>query len=146
MAEKTVGTDINQVEITSLSHIHGQPQVQELLKVNIEAYFQNKTNNENKYGESDDSVGEYQIDVSRNINSLSRGRGLNLFDDSGDKPVTLIGHDDLWIIIEPVHEEVSEFFGFFENRAAVITCEFENPPFDDFIIFNEFNGCPTGIV
>jgi Holliday junction DNA helicase RuvB len=46
MSEKTVGTDINQVEITSLSHIHGQPQVQELLRVSIDAYFQNKANNE----------------------------------------------------------------------------------------------------
>ena len=48
MAEKTViGTDVNQVEITSLSHIKGQPQVQELLRVSIDAYFQNKANNEN---------------------------------------------------------------------------------------------------
>ena len=46
MSEKTVGTDINQVEITSLSHIHGQPQVQELLRVSIDAFFQNKANNE----------------------------------------------------------------------------------------------------
>jgi Holliday junction DNA helicase RuvB len=47
MPEKTVGTDINQIEITSLNHIHGQPQVQELLRVSIDAYFQNKANNEN---------------------------------------------------------------------------------------------------
>ena len=47
MADNTVGTDINQVEITSLNHIKGQPQVQELLKVNIEAFFQNRSNNEN---------------------------------------------------------------------------------------------------
>ena len=47
MPDKIIGTDINQVEITSLSHIHGQPQVQELLRVNIDAYFQNKANNEN---------------------------------------------------------------------------------------------------
>ena len=46
MSDKTVGTDINQIEITSLSHIHGQPQVQELLRVSIDAYFQNKANNE----------------------------------------------------------------------------------------------------
>ena len=46
MAEKTVGTDINQVEITSLSHINGQPQVQELLRVSIDAFFQNRANNE----------------------------------------------------------------------------------------------------
>jgi Holliday junction resolvasome RuvABC ATP-dependent DNA helicase subunit len=44
---KTIGTDINQVEITSLSHIKGQPQVQELLRVNIDAFFRNKANNEN---------------------------------------------------------------------------------------------------
>jgi Holliday junction DNA helicase RuvB len=47
MPEKTIGTDINQIEITSLNHIHGQPQVQELLRVSIDAYFQNKANNEN---------------------------------------------------------------------------------------------------
>jgi len=44
---ENMGTDVNQVEITSLSHIHGQPQVQELLRVNIDAYFQNKANNVN---------------------------------------------------------------------------------------------------
>ena len=47
MAEHTIGTDIDQVEITSLNHIHGQPQVQELLKVSIDAHFQNKANNKN---------------------------------------------------------------------------------------------------
>ena len=47
MAEKNIGTDINQVEITSLSHIYGQPQIQELLRVNIDAFFQNRGNNEN---------------------------------------------------------------------------------------------------
>ena len=47
MAEKTIGTDINQVEITSLSHIHGQPQVQEVLRLSIDAYFQQRATNEN---------------------------------------------------------------------------------------------------
>ena len=47
MAEQAVGTDVNQIEITSLNHIRGQPQVQELLRVSIDAYFQNKANNEN---------------------------------------------------------------------------------------------------
>ena len=47
MKEKQIqGTDVNQVEITSLSHIKGQPQVQELLRVSIDAYFQNRANNE----------------------------------------------------------------------------------------------------
>ena len=45
MEEKIIGTDINQVDITSLSHIHGQPQVQEVLRVSIDAYFQNRANN-----------------------------------------------------------------------------------------------------
>ena len=39
------GTDVNQIEITSLSHIKGQPQVQELLRVNLDAFFQNRANN-----------------------------------------------------------------------------------------------------
>ena len=47
MEERTIGTDVNQVEITSLSHIKGQPQVQELLRVSIDAFFQNRANNEN---------------------------------------------------------------------------------------------------
>ena len=46
MAEKTTGTDINQVEITSLCHIHGQPHIQELLKVSIDSFFTNRANNE----------------------------------------------------------------------------------------------------
>jgi len=47
MAEQIIGTDINQVEINSLSHIKGQPQVQDILRVSIDAYFQNRANNEN---------------------------------------------------------------------------------------------------
>lgn len=46
MPDKTIGTDINQVEITSLSHIKGQPQIQELLKVSIDSFFTNRANNE----------------------------------------------------------------------------------------------------
>jgi len=40
MAKQTIGTDVNQIEITSLEHIRGQPQVVDLLRVNIDAYFQ----------------------------------------------------------------------------------------------------------
>ena len=47
MEEKIVGTDVNQVEITSLSHIRGQSQVQEVLRVSLDAYFANRANNEN---------------------------------------------------------------------------------------------------
>ncbi len=43
MEEKTIGTDINQVEITSLSRIRGQQKVIDLLRVNLEAYFQSRT-------------------------------------------------------------------------------------------------------
>ena len=43
--EKTIGTDVNQIEITSLSHINGQPQVQEVLRVSIDAFFQNRAVN-----------------------------------------------------------------------------------------------------
>ncbi len=42
MAKKIVGTDINQFEITSLSKIRGQKKVTDLLKVNLEAYFQSR--------------------------------------------------------------------------------------------------------
>ena len=45
MAEKTIGTDVNQIDITSLSHINGQPQVQEVLRVSIDAFFQNRAVN-----------------------------------------------------------------------------------------------------
>jgi len=44
MAEKTIGTDVNQFEITSLSKIRGQKKVNDLLKVNLEAYFQSRQN------------------------------------------------------------------------------------------------------
>ena len=47
MCMNEIGTDVNQIEITSLRHIKGQPQVQELLRVNIDAYFQNRSKNEN---------------------------------------------------------------------------------------------------
>ena len=39
MAEKSIGTDLNQVKITSLYHIQGQPQVVEILKMHLDAYF-----------------------------------------------------------------------------------------------------------
>jgi Holliday junction DNA helicase RuvB len=45
MDEKTVGTDVNQVEITSLSHIVGQAQVREVLRVSIDSYFQHRATN-----------------------------------------------------------------------------------------------------
>ena len=48
MNENIVGTDVNQIEITSLSHITGQSQVVNLLRMSIDSYFQNRSkNNEN---------------------------------------------------------------------------------------------------
>jgi len=47
MAEKLIGTDINQVKITSLYHIQGQPQVIETLKVHMEAYFKTRSSCDN---------------------------------------------------------------------------------------------------
>jgi Holliday junction resolvasome RuvABC ATP-dependent DNA helicase subunit len=44
MEEKILGTDVNQVEITSLSKIRGQKVVTDLLKVNLDAYFQSRQN------------------------------------------------------------------------------------------------------
>lgn len=44
MADKTIGTDVNQVEITSLSKIRGQKKVTDLLKVNLDAFFQSRQN------------------------------------------------------------------------------------------------------
>jgi len=43
--ERRTGTDVNQVEISSLKHIHGQPQVQDVLRINLEAYFQQRAVN-----------------------------------------------------------------------------------------------------
>jgi holliday junction DNA helicase RuvB len=39
-----IGTDINQVEITSLNHIRGQNKVVDVLRVNIDAYFNSRQN------------------------------------------------------------------------------------------------------
>lgn len=44
MPENAAGTDVNQFQITSLSRIKGQKKVIDLLKVNLEAYFQNRQN------------------------------------------------------------------------------------------------------
>ena len=44
MSEKNVGTDVNQVQISSLSHIRGQNKALNLLKVNLDAYFQSRQN------------------------------------------------------------------------------------------------------
>ncbi|MBN1617914.1 AAA family ATPase [Candidatus Dojkabacteria bacterium] len=41
---KEIGTDVNQVEITSLNHIRGQKKVTDLLKVNLDAFFQSRQN------------------------------------------------------------------------------------------------------
>lgn len=43
METDVAGTDINQVRIASLSHIHGQPQVINMLKVHLLAYFNSKS-------------------------------------------------------------------------------------------------------
>ena len=43
MPEEAIGTDVNQVEILSLSKIRGQSKVTDLLKVNLDAYFQSRT-------------------------------------------------------------------------------------------------------
>ena len=43
MQKQIIGSDINQVEITSLDHIKGLPQIRELLRVNLDAYFQSRT-------------------------------------------------------------------------------------------------------
>jgi len=40
--ERIQGTDVNQVEILSLSKIRGQKKVTDLLKVNLDAYFQSR--------------------------------------------------------------------------------------------------------
>ena len=40
--EKCIGTDVNQIEISSLSKIRGQTKVTDLLKVNLDAYFQSR--------------------------------------------------------------------------------------------------------
>ena len=51
MSEKIIGTDVNQTEITSLSKIRGQKKVSDLLKVNLEAYFQSRsTGNPSTFG------------------------------------------------------------------------------------------------
>ena len=44
MSEKMIASDVNQFEITSLSKIRGQKKVNDLLKVNLEAYFQSRQN------------------------------------------------------------------------------------------------------
>ena len=44
MSEKAIGTYVNQVEIISLSKIRGQKKVTDLLKVNLDAYFQSRQN------------------------------------------------------------------------------------------------------
>lgn len=41
-----IGTDVNQIEITSLDHIRGQSQVVDLLRVSIDAYFQSHSKDE----------------------------------------------------------------------------------------------------
>ncbi len=42
MEERTIGTDVNQIEILSLSKIRGQKKVNDLLQVNLDAYFQSR--------------------------------------------------------------------------------------------------------
>lgn len=48
MTEKSIGTDVNQTEITSLNHIHGNPLLVELLRTSLDAYFQNRAIREDK--------------------------------------------------------------------------------------------------
>ena len=45
---QNIGTDVNQVDITSLSHIKGQEQIVQLLRTSLDAYFQNKSLKQDK--------------------------------------------------------------------------------------------------
>lgn len=45
--KRNTGIDINQIKITSLSHIQGQPHVVETLKLHLDAYFHIRSNYEN---------------------------------------------------------------------------------------------------
>ncbi len=48
---KPIGTDVNQIEILSLSKIRGQKKTTDLLKVNLDAYFQSRqTGNPTAFG------------------------------------------------------------------------------------------------
>lgn len=40
----SIGTDVNQVQLTSLSHIKGQDKVVDVLRVNLDAYFNSRQN------------------------------------------------------------------------------------------------------
>ena len=44
MPEQMIGTDVNQIEISSLHHIKGQDRVVDVLRVNIDAYFNSRQN------------------------------------------------------------------------------------------------------
>jgi Holliday junction DNA helicase RuvB len=44
MDERDILKDVNQIEITSLSHIYGQPQVVEPIRVFLQAYFNTRAN------------------------------------------------------------------------------------------------------
>ena len=43
MSDIAIGTDVNQIEITSLPHITGQPQVINLLRMSIDSFFQSRS-------------------------------------------------------------------------------------------------------
>lgn len=47
MKKNNKGVDINQINITSLAHIQGQPQVIDTLKLHLDAYFNIRANYEN---------------------------------------------------------------------------------------------------
>jgi len=44
MPENIIGNDVNQIEITSLNHIKGQDKVVDVLRVNLDAYFNSRQN------------------------------------------------------------------------------------------------------
>ena len=48
MSDKTIGTDVNQTEITSLSHIKGNSHIVQLLRTSLDAYFQNRAIKQDK--------------------------------------------------------------------------------------------------
>jgi holliday junction DNA helicase RuvB len=48
MPDQVIGTDVNQTEVTSLSHIKGNQHIVELLTTSLDAYFQNRAIKEDK--------------------------------------------------------------------------------------------------
>ena len=109
MEKNVVGTDVNQIEITSLSHILGQPQVTDKLSVHISAHFNNKSSSNNSNSSFGPTIltGESGVGKTMTAKAIHAELGnLNLIETNG---ITMNAKSELYTTLLDADENCTIF-------------------------------------